>query len=324
MEPNVPQPSMRRKRWTYWRLARRPFKILAALIMLSAAVSAHEFGHLLAAKAVGIHADRFSVGFGPVLFKTEIGGTEYCLSWIPAGGYVRFPGKVEQGETPFKSQPVWKRLTAIGAGPISSVLFAALLFAAVALFNKLDSAGKKKKRKLSAENETGDSPPPQWKISKLPPVESAENESDDSPPPQEPEQSDSAPAGTVSMTAGIFKETFAGIGRIIARKESTDSLRGPIGIVDEIQKEMTGSWSWSALAGICLLTGCISVGLGAFNLLPIPPLDGGKMALLLIEAGIGRPLNATLLTIIEFAGMFAVIYFFIWIAGKDIFRKKKK
>ncbi len=298
-------------------------KILAALLMLSAAVSAHEFGHLLAGKAVGIHADRFSVGFGPILFKTEIGGTEYCLSWIPAGGYVRFPGKVEQGETPFKSQPVWKRLTAIGAGPISSVLFAALLFAAVALFNKLDSAGKKKKRKLSMENETADSPPPQWKISELPPVGPAENESDGPPPPPERDKSDSSSVETVSMTAGILKETFAASMRsAIARKESTDSLREMIGIVNETQKEVTGGWSW--LTFLCLLTGGISVALGAFNLLPIPPLDGGKIALLLIEAGVGRPLNATLLCVIEFAGMFALLYFFVWITGKDIFRKKKK
>ena len=300
MEPNAPQPSMRRKRWTYWRLAKRPFKILAALLMLSAAVSAHEFGHLLAGKAVGIHADRFSVGFGPVLFKTQIGGTEYCLSWIPAGGYVRFPGEAKQGETPFKAQPVWKRLTAIGAGPISSVLFAALLFAAFAVFNKLDSAGQKKKR------------------------QSAKNESGGAPPPQEQNEPKSAPAGTISMTAGIFKETFAGMGRVIARKESTDSISGPIGIVDMIQKEATGGWSWSALAGICLLTGCVSVGLAAFNLLPIPPLDGGKMALLLIEAGIGRPLNATLLNVIEYAGMFALVYFIFWITGRDIRGKKKK
>ncbi len=293
--------------------------------MLSAAVSAHEFGHLLAGKAVGIHADRFSVGFGPVLFKTQIGGTEYCLSWIPAGGYVRFPGEAKQGETPFKAQPVWKRLTAIGAGPISSVLFAALLFAAFAVFNKLDSAGQKKKKRQSAKNESGNAPPPQKQNEpESAPAGSAENGPGGAPPPQKRNEPESAPAGTVSMTAGIFKETFAGIGRVIARKESTDSISGPIGIVDMIQKETTGGWSWSALAGICLLTGCVSVGLAAFNLLPIPPLDGGKMALLLIEAGIGRPLNATLLNVIEYAGMFALVYFIFWITGRDIRGKKKK
>ena len=305
MNPPDSRASDERPRRSLRRWALGLLKIPAALLLLSAAVSAHEFGHLLAGKAVGIHAEAFSVGFGPSMFKAQIGDTEYRLSWILAGGYVRFPGEAKQGETqertPFESQPVWKRLTAIGAGPISSVLFGVLLFAAFAFFNGLSNAAKKKKKKLAAENKSSASPPP-----------------------QERNESDSSSVGTVSLTADILKETFTGMGRVIVRKESTDSISGPIGIVNMIQKEMTGGWSWSALTGICLLTGCVSVGLAAFNLLPIPPLDGGKMALLLIEAGVGRPLNATLLNVIEYAGMFVLIYFIFWITGKEIRGKRKK
>ena len=72
---------------------------LAFLIVLGVLVFIHELGHFLAAKWAGIHVHRFSVGLGaPIKALTFTrGGTEYSVSWIPLGGYVKMASREEQG-----------------------------------------------------------------------------------------------------------------------------------------------------------------------------------------------------------------------------------
>src|SRR4051812_7418360 len=70
-----------------------PFiEVIAALIVL---VVLHELGHFLAARAVGIRATKFYIFFPPALFKRTIGGVEYGIGAIPAGGFVKLPGMFE-------------------------------------------------------------------------------------------------------------------------------------------------------------------------------------------------------------------------------------
>ncbi|HSR15615.1 MAG TPA: RIP metalloprotease RseP, partial [Gemmatimonadales bacterium] len=105
----------------------------------------HELGHFLAAKWAGIHVFRFSVGMGaPIRRLTWVrGGTEYSISWLPLGGYVKMAsqeemaGDVLEGERPdvevpvsatFEAQPVWKRMVVILAGVTFNVLFAWIAF----------------------------------------------------------------------------------------------------------------------------------------------------------------------------------------------------
>ena len=110
--------------------------ILLALLLLSALIFIHELAHFLAGKAVGIHAEVFSIGFGRPLIKFTRGGTEYRLCVIPAGGYVKFPGEYSEDEErlegEFYQAPVWKRLTIVAAGPLSNILLGAFLFAVLA------------------------------------------------------------------------------------------------------------------------------------------------------------------------------------------------
>lgn len=110
--------------------------ILIALLLLSALIFIHELAHFLVGKAVGIHAEVFSIGFGRPLIKFTRGGTEYRLSMIPAGGYVKFPGEYSEDEErlegEFHQAPIWKRLAVVGAGPLSNILLGAVLFAVLA------------------------------------------------------------------------------------------------------------------------------------------------------------------------------------------------
>ena len=66
--------------------------IIAFLGVLIPLIIIHEFGHYLAARLVGVRVDQFSIGFPPRLFGRKWGETEYLISWIPLGGYVRLFG----------------------------------------------------------------------------------------------------------------------------------------------------------------------------------------------------------------------------------------
>src|SRR4051812_13183173 len=67
--------------------------ILAPILVFGLVIFVHELGHFLAAKAVGVYAPRFSIGFGPALFRRRRGETEYVLALLPLGGYVRMASR---------------------------------------------------------------------------------------------------------------------------------------------------------------------------------------------------------------------------------------
>src|SRR5262245_40222180 len=102
----------------------------------------HEFGHFIVAKLLGIAVETFSVGFGPRLFGFRLGDTDYRLSAIPLGGYVKFrgenlemlQGKSEGSVDEFLSQPKWKRFLVALAGPVFNLATALLIPTAAILY----------------------------------------------------------------------------------------------------------------------------------------------------------------------------------------------
>ena len=114
--------------------------ILWFIIALGVLVFVHELGHFLVAKKAGIRVERFSLGFPPKMVGIQVGETEYCLSWIPLGGYVKVAGMADVGseettgapwEYPSKSIPV--RMAVIAAGPFMNFSFAFLILVALYL-----------------------------------------------------------------------------------------------------------------------------------------------------------------------------------------------
>jgi regulator of sigma E protease len=108
----------------------------AALIIL------HEAGHFTAAKAVGMRVERFSLFFGPMIWKFKRGETEYGVGAIPLGGYVRITGMNPNEDIPedavaraYYNQPVWKRIVVILAGPGVNLLIAFVIIWALFLAN---------------------------------------------------------------------------------------------------------------------------------------------------------------------------------------------
>ncbi len=110
-----------------------------AVLGFMALIVFHEGGHFLAAKAVGMRVERFSLFFGPMFAKKTIGETEYGIGVIPLGGYVKITGMSpeEVFEEPsvsaraYVNQPVWKRIVVIAAGPVVNLLIAFVIFAAI-------------------------------------------------------------------------------------------------------------------------------------------------------------------------------------------------
>jgi len=100
-------------------------------------------GHFVFAKLMGVKVEKFSIGFGPPLLSRKYGETEYMLSAVPLGGYVKMLGENPEEETEgeeheelseedmkrsFSRQPIWKRFVIVFMGPMFNLLFAALVF----------------------------------------------------------------------------------------------------------------------------------------------------------------------------------------------------
>lgn len=117
--------------------------LLAFIFVLGLLVFVHELGHFITAKMVGIRVERFSLGFPPRMIGKKIGDTDYCISWIPLGGYVKMSGMVDEsleagnikGEPwEYMSKPVWQRIIVISAGSIMNFLTAVAIYALLFYF----------------------------------------------------------------------------------------------------------------------------------------------------------------------------------------------
>ena len=106
---------------------------LAFIFALGVIIVVHEAGHLLVAKAFGVRVLTFSVGFGKRLWGFKRGETEYRVSAVPLGGYVRLGGENMEESTgdprEFLSKPRWQRVLVYLAGPAMNVVLAVVLFA---------------------------------------------------------------------------------------------------------------------------------------------------------------------------------------------------
>jgi membrane-associated protease RseP (regulator of RpoE activity) len=106
---------------------------LAAIGVLAVLIFVHELGHFLAARLQGIYANKFSLGFGPVLLKYQGKQTEYALRALPLGGFVGFPDDDPDSDIPvndpnlLRNRPLLDRAIVISAGVIANLIFAYFL-----------------------------------------------------------------------------------------------------------------------------------------------------------------------------------------------------
>lgn len=127
------------------------FTILAFVVALSIIVAIHEYGHYIVGRWSGIHAEVFSIGFGPVLFsRTDKHGTRWQIAALPFGGFVKFLGdsdaasgkdgaamdalEMQERRRSMHGAPLWARSATVAAGPVFNFILSILVFAAFSFF----------------------------------------------------------------------------------------------------------------------------------------------------------------------------------------------
>lgn len=111
------------------------YSLIAFIIVIGILVFIHEFGHFIAARAFGVGVDVFSLGFGPKILKKTVGRTQYCLSAIPLGGYVKMVGEEpgamldpEDIQLSFTHKSLFRKSMIVAAGPFFNFFLAVFLF----------------------------------------------------------------------------------------------------------------------------------------------------------------------------------------------------
>ena len=124
------------------------YTLLAFVVALSVIVAIHEYGHYIVGRWSGIHAEVFSLGFGPVLYsRVDRRGTKWQIAALPFGGYVKFLGDANaasvgsaEGEAAparntMAGAPLWARSATVAAGPFFNFALSILIFAGVILWD---------------------------------------------------------------------------------------------------------------------------------------------------------------------------------------------
>ncbi|MEM0947623.1 MAG: RIP metalloprotease RseP [Pseudomonadota bacterium] len=130
------------------------FTIAVFIIALSVIVAIHEYGHYIVGRWSGIHADVFSIGFGPVLYaRTDKRGTQWQVAALPLGGYVKFKGDANAASAPdgaaiegmsdaetrqtMQGAPLWARSATVAAGPIFNFILSIIVFTGLVFYSGL-------------------------------------------------------------------------------------------------------------------------------------------------------------------------------------------
>ncbi|MEA5570472.1 RIP metalloprotease RseP [Calothrix sp. UHCC 0171] len=320
---------------------------LAAIAVLAVLILVHELGHFIAARSQGIHVNRFSLGFGPVLWKYQGSETEYAVRAFPLGGFVGFPDDDPDSDIPaddpnlLRNRPILDRAIVISAGVIANLIFAYLLlvlqlgiigipeglqyqpgtvvqpaseksiaYAAGIRDNDIVLAVNNKQIPASPDSlsilreEIQNNPNQEIALQiqrqeqrlnlKLTPEPGKDGKgaigirlSPNGKPVYRRSQNISEIFG---VAANKFQQivvgTVGGFGQLITNfGETAGQVAGPVKIV-----KIGASIAQNDTGNLFFFGALISINLAIINILPLPALDGGQLAFLLIEGLRGKPL----------------------------------
>ena len=128
------------------------FTIAVFIVALSVIVAIHEYGHYIVGRWSGIHAEVFSIGFGPVIYaRTDKRGTQWQVAALPLGGYVKFKGDANAASAPdasavsgltpdearmtMQGAPLWARSATVAAGPLFNFALSIVVFTGLVLYS---------------------------------------------------------------------------------------------------------------------------------------------------------------------------------------------
>src|SRR6266571_4730178 len=334
------------------------FYALAFAVALGALVAFHEFGHFWVARRCGVRVLKFSIGFGPKLTGRQVGETEYVISAIPLGGYVKMLGEdlgdevsAEDKQRSFAHAPLLRRTAIVAAGPVFNLLLAYLIFTAwlatgaplfVPSFADLasnveavvpgspaEAAGLRKGDKIV---QIGDKRITTWNE-----MTDIVKRNPGTPLPLVVERD--GRTETLTITPAARKEKLADgteieIGQIGIAKANRAILRSEHVVMAPVDG-LEATWGWTSLTvvGIAKISGdaatqgfsnyvfliaILSINLGVLNLLPIPVLDGGHLLFFAIEAVKRQPLSIRSRELAQQVGFFLLICLMLYAFRNDI------
>ncbi|MBE9225761.1 RIP metalloprotease RseP [Phormidium sp. LEGE 05292] len=322
--------------------------VLAAIAVLAILIVVHELGHFMAARLQGIHANRFSLGFGPILWKYQGPETEYAVRAFPLGGFVGFPDDDPDCKYPLddpnllRNRPILDRAIVISAGVIANLIFAYLVLviqfgivgvpkginyqpgvlvpqiisenspAAVAGIKAGDVILSVNGKELGAVKEAPELLKTAIQNSANKPIQITVERNGVTGSLEVTPEAGADGKGRVgvqlvpngspiyrrpnnileifSLAADQFQQIFVGTVKgfyqlITNFKETAAQVAGPVKIV-----EAGAKLAESDISRLFLFAALVSINLAIINILPLPALDGGQLAFLLIEGLRGKPL----------------------------------
>ena len=343
---------------------------LAVVATFSAIILVHELGHFLMARWVGVKVERFSLGFGPRLFKVTRGETEYVLSLFPIGGYVKMAGEENDERAPkrpweYRARSVAERMTIVAAGPVVNYFVGFTLFALIFLVGApilTTKVGKILEGYPAASSElkvgdrilnVNDRRVETWEemtraiqsqsgavnltvdregsiltVTVRPSVKEVTNLLGAKVrigmigiTPSEEFQVKRYPLPKAVVKAGervwmLTSLTLQALFRMATGGLSIkDSVTGPIGIF-----YITSSVAEQGLISLLQLVAILSTSLGLFNLLPLPVLDGGHLAFLLVERLKGTPVSPRAQEMMTRVGVGLLVLLLVVVTVNDLAR----
>ncbi|MGB7441489.1 MAG: RIP metalloprotease RseP [Coleofasciculaceae cyanobacterium] len=321
--------------------------ILAAIAVVLVLVAVHEMGHFLAARLQGIHANRFSIGFGPIIWKYQGSETEYSVRAIPLGGFVGFPDDDPDSDIPpndpnlLRNRPILDRAIVISAGVVANLIFAYFLLVlqigivGIPEFNQpgvlipeivsesspvAKEAGVKAQDVILAVNGQDLGTGLQATESLKKAIQRSPNQTleltilRDTQTLSVEVKPEPGNDGKGKIGVGLFPNgevvrkradnlidvfgdaaaeyqkvaimTVQGFVQLVSNfGETAKQVAGPVKIV-----EIGANIASSNAGDLFRFAALISINLAVINILPLPALDGGQLAFLLIEGVRGRPL----------------------------------
>jgi len=348
---------------------------LAFVVALGVLVFVHELGHFLTAKRLGVKVLRFSIGFGPIIWRRQSGETEYALSAIPLGGYVKMLGEDADGdpvppeELPraFSSQGPLRRAAIIFAGPATNFVFAFLVYALVFVIAGAPIPSEEPRlgnvSALTAADRAGlhagdlvksidGEAMGSWEqLAKtvrasggrtLHLVIDRGGETIDVDVTPEEHDLPSLDGGATErawligvepsrdweavgplegvrlaavQTGGTAVAVLRGLVQMVSGHVSVKELGGPIAIA-----QAAGRQARNGLVSFVMMLALLSINLGVLNLMPVPALDGGHLALISVEGALGRPLKPRALELAQQVGVLLLVSLMVFVFYNDIHR----
>jgi len=249
----------------------------------------HELGHYVAASAMGVAVDSFSIGFGKVLLKKKLWGTEWRLSLLPLGGYIKPRGEddyynVKADPESFWSVPPWKRAFIAVAGPIFNLLLPWPLYFLL----------------LVGQPYPDIVVPDGAQAHRIGVVEAAGY----------------AHKVSLKMYSSIWEAATMPRQEPISVKE----IGGPVAVyefTEQARKRSSETGDWGFL--IDWIAFC-SINLGVINLLPIPVLDGGHISISIVEMARRKKLEVKTRNVLNIIGAVLVFGLMILAITSDVLR----